>query len=70
MNELAATVGNTTRQWAMSARDAWVLLANALLMVALIVALPFDEKTNRGLALATFIAVLWLSEPSISPPRH
>ncbi|MFK0380091.1 DASS family sodium-coupled anion symporter [Pandoraea sp. NPDC090278] len=59
MTELAATV---TRQWAMSARDAWVLLANAILMVALIALLPFDEKTNRGLALTVFIAVLWLSE--------
>ncbi|WP_084070785.1 DASS family sodium-coupled anion symporter [Pandoraea vervacti] len=62
MNELAGTVGTLTRHWAMSARDAWVLLANTLLMVALIVVLPFDEKTNRGLALAAFIAVLWLSE--------
>ncbi|ANC43696.1 Anion transporter [Pandoraea pnomenusa] len=51
-----------TRSWAMSARDAWVLLANAALMLALIRLLPFEEKTNRALALAAFVAVLWLSE--------
>ncbi|ODP31815.1 DASS family sodium-coupled anion symporter [Pandoraea sp. ISTKB] len=59
MNQLAGTVA---RQWAMSARDAWILLANLVLMVTLIVVLPFEDKTNRGLALAVFIAVLWLSE--------
>ncbi|AKM32539.1 Anion transporter [Pandoraea faecigallinarum] len=46
----------------MSRRDVCILLTNAVLMVALIFVLPFDEKTNRGLALAVFVAVLWLSE--------
>ncbi|VVD81298.1 DASS family sodium-coupled anion symporter [Pandoraea anhela] len=59
MNEIAGTL---TQRWAMSARDAWILLGNAIVMLALIFVLPFDDKTNRGLALAVFIAVLWLSE--------
>lgn len=59
MNQIAAKVGQA---WALSTRDMWVLAASALMMVTMILVLPFEDKTNRGLALAAFVAVLWLSE--------
>ncbi|ALS59690.1 DASS family sodium-coupled anion symporter [Pandoraea norimbergensis] len=59
MNDI---VGKVARTWAVSTRDMWVLAASALMMVTMILVLPFEDKTNRGLALAAFVAVLWLSE--------
>lgn len=39
-----------------------ILIADLLLLAALLAWLPFDANVNKGLAILIFIAVLWLTE--------
>lgn len=39
-----------------------ILIADIILFFGLLAFLPFDAQANKGLALLTFVAVLWLTE--------
>lgn len=43
-------------------RNGVILILDIILFFALLAFLPFDPKANKGLALLSFVAVLWLTE--------
>ncbi|MFQ1047231.1 DASS family sodium-coupled anion symporter [Avibacterium paragallinarum] len=53
---------NTTSTNLTSHRNGIILIADVILFFLLLNFLPFDAKANKGLAMLTFIAVLWLTE--------
>ncbi|MDR2091916.1 MAG: DASS family sodium-coupled anion symporter [Azoarcus sp.] len=50
-----------TRGW-LPGKEFLILAADILVMLALLKFLPFEPKTNAGLALLFFVGVLWLTE--------
>ena len=59
-----------------TAKRALILLVAVLLSGALMLWLPYEAKTNKGLALLVLVAILWLTEvipitiTAIDPFRH
>lgn len=51
----------TQKKSILAKKSFWILFA-VVLSASLMFLLPFEEKTNRGLALLALIAVLWLTE--------
>ena len=49
----------------------WIIIAiAAALSLGLYQILPYDVAANKGLALLTFIAILWLTEAVLVKPRR
>ena len=51
---------SSTRRW-LDIKSG-ILIADVLLLIAMLAWLPFDSNVNKGLAILVFIAVLWLTE--------
>ena len=51
-----------SRGWVAEKREFIILLADILALIVLLKFLPYEPKTNAGLAMLFFVGVLWLTE--------